>query len=95
MTKQLNNNNKPVRSWKRYKKIKQWWELEGTMGGGATLGRVTMDTHSDGVKTVKRLEEGRKQSHRHLAGTYSQGTRANCLRQELHVFEEAQGSQSC
>ena len=30
------------------------------MGGGATLGRVTMDTHSDGVKTVKRLEGGKE-----------------------------------
>ena len=93
MTKRLNN--KHVRSWKHYKKIKQRWELEGTMGGGATLGRVTRDTHSDGVKIVKRLEGGKEAVTQTSAGTYSRQARAKGLRQALHVFEDEQGSQSC
>ena len=65
------------------------------MGGGATLGRVTMDTHSDGVKIAKRLEGGKEAVTQTSAGTYSQGARAKGPRQELHVFEEEKGSQSC
>lgn len=59
---------------------------------GATLGRVTMHIHSDGV-TFEKRPEGKEVATQTSRGVSSEETRAQALKQELHVSEEERGRQ--